>query len=322
MLPLRDLPQTGFSAVKLRSKTRYFLVRMYRNDTPHYNFFKMEALKKLKVADLKNELRSRGLTVTGNKQELLDRLQQHLETSGGLRAIPTRPPVPPGMTLEDPNAPHLPEADLLSKDTSFVSGEGDDADDSLLAGEEEEDEEEEEEQTTTQDNQENTETTNTAKPTVVTSVSSDDTKVPVKPPMSEAERLELRAKKFGGHSSEDAKKAARAARFGTPVSAPTKTGTAAPVKGTTALSPLGDNSAVSTEETGPEMEKLKKRAERFGMNVSTVTQQAEEKEKLLKRKQRFGAVTAGAAVAAGTPVSSDEVEAKKKKRAERFGVTV
>ncbi|XP_078572885.1 SAP domain-containing ribonucleoprotein-like isoform X10 [Branchiostoma floridae x Branchiostoma japonicum] len=296
MLPLRDLPQTGFSAVKLRSKTRYFLVRMYRNDTPHYNFFKMEALKKLKVADLKNELRSRGLTVTGNKQELLDRLQQHLETSG--------------------------EADLLSKDTSFVSGEGDDADDSLLAGEEEEDEEEEEEQTTTQDNQENTETTNTAKPTVVTSVSSDDTKVPVKPPMSEAERLELRAKKFGGHSSEDAKKAARAARFGTPVSAPTKTGTAAPVKGTTALSPLGDNSAVSTEETGPEMEKLKKRAERFGMNVSTVTQQAEEKEKLLKRKQRFGAVTAGAAVAAGTPVSSDEVEAKKKKRAERFGVTV
>eukprot|EP00058_Branchiostoma_floridae_P020690 XP_002606180.1 hypothetical protein BRAFLDRAFT_126497 [Branchiostoma floridae] len=266
----------------------------------------MEALKKLKVADLKNELRSRGLTVTGNKQELLDRLQQHLETSG------------------DPNAPHLPEADLLSKDTSFVSGEGDDADDSLLAGEEEEDEEEEEEeeQTTTQDNQENTETTNTAKPTVVTSISSDDTKVPVKPPMSEAERLELRAKKFGGHSSEDAKKAARAARFGTPVSAPTKTGTAAPVKGTTALSPLGDNSAVNTEETGPEMEKLKKRAERFGMNVSTVTQQAEEKEKLLKRKQRFGAVTAGATVAAGTPVSSDEVEAKKKKRAERFGVTV
>ncbi|XP_035688425.1 SAP domain-containing ribonucleoprotein-like isoform X7 [Branchiostoma floridae] len=304
MLPLRDLPQTGFSAVKLRSKTRHFLVRMYRNDTPHHNFFKMEALKKLKVADLKNELRSRGLTVTGNKQELLDRLQQHLETSG------------------DPNAPHLPEADLLSKDTSFVSGEGDDADDSLLAGEEEEDEEEEEEQTTTQDNQENTETTNTAKPTVVTSISSDDTKVPVKPPMSEAERLELRAKKFGGHSSEDAKKAARAARFGTPVSAPTKTGTAAPVKGTTALSPLGDNSAVNTEETGPEMEKLKKRAERFGMNVSTVTQQAEEKEKLLKRKQRFGAVTAGAAVAAGTPVSSDEVEAKKKKRAERFGVTV
>ncbi|XP_035688427.1 SAP domain-containing ribonucleoprotein-like isoform X9 [Branchiostoma floridae] len=296
MLPLRDLPQTGFSAVKLRSKTRHFLVRMYRNDTPHHNFFKMEALKKLKVADLKNELRSRGLTVTGNKQELLDRLQQHLETSG--------------------------EADLLSKDTSFVSGEGDDADDSLLAGEEEEDEEEEEEQTTTQDNQENTETTNTAKPTVVTSISSDDTKVPVKPPMSEAERLELRAKKFGGHSSEDAKKAARAARFGTPVSAPTKTGTAAPVKGTTALSPLGDNSAVNTEETGPEMEKLKKRAERFGMNVSTVTQQAEEKEKLLKRKQRFGAVTAGAAVAAGTPVSSDEVEAKKKKRAERFGVTV
>ncbi|XP_019645987.1 PREDICTED: SAP domain-containing ribonucleoprotein-like isoform X6 [Branchiostoma belcheri] len=253
---------------------------MYRNDTPHHNFSKMEALKKLKVADLKNELRARGLTVTGNKQELLDRLQQHMETAG--------------------------EAELFSKDTSFASGEGDEADDSILAGEEEEEEEEEEEQTTTQDNQENTETTNTAKPTVVTSVSSADTKVPVKPPMSEAERLELRAKKFGGHASEVAKKAARAARFGTAVTGPTKTETAAPVKGATTLS-------------GPEMEKLKKRAERFGMNVSTATQQAEEKEKLLKRKQRFGAVTAGAA---GTQVSSDEVEAKKKKRAERFGLTV
>ncbi|XP_078656132.1 SAP domain-containing ribonucleoprotein-like isoform X2 [Branchiostoma floridae x Branchiostoma belcheri] len=274
---------------------------MYRNDTPHHNFSKMEALKKLKVADLKNELRARGLTVTGNKQELLDRLQQHMETAG------------------DPNAPHLPEAELFSKDTSFASGEGDEADDSILAGEEEEEEEEEEEQTTTQDNQENTETTNTAKPTVVTSVTSADTKVPVKPPMSEAERLELRAKKFGGHASEVAKKAARAARFGTAVTGPTKTEAAAPVKGATTLSPLEDNSAISSEEMGPEMEKLKKRAERFGMNVSTATQQAEEKEKLLKRKQRFGAVTAGAA---GTQVSSDEVEAKKKKRAERFGLTV
>ncbi|XP_066302996.1 SAP domain-containing ribonucleoprotein-like isoform X6 [Branchiostoma lanceolatum] len=270
---------------------------MYRKDTPHHNFSKMETMKKLKVADLKNELRARGLTVTGNKQELLDRLQQHMETAG--------------------------EAELLSKDTSLLSGEGDEADDSILAGEEEEeeddDEEEEEEQTTAQDNQENTETTNTAKPTVVTSVSSesDDTKVPVKPPMSEAERLELRAKKFGGHSSEDAKKAARAARFGTSVSGPTNT--AAPAKGATTLSPLGDNSAISTEETGPEMEKLKKRAERFGMNVSTAVQSEEEKEKLLKRKQRFGVAAAGAA---GTQVSSDEVEAKKKKRAERFGLTV
>ncbi|XP_066302994.1 SAP domain-containing ribonucleoprotein-like isoform X4 [Branchiostoma lanceolatum] len=288
---------------------------MYRKDTPHHNFSKMETMKKLKVADLKNELRARGLTVTGNKQELLDRLQQHMETAGGVHGAPTRPPaprgtLPPGMSLEDPKAPLLPEAELLSKDTSLLSGEGDEADDSILAGEEEEeeddDEEEEEEQTTAQDNQENTETTNTAKPTVVTSVSSesDDTKVPVKPPMSEAERLELRAKKFGGHSSEDAKKAARAARFGTSVSGPTNT--AAPAKGATTLS-------------GPEMEKLKKRAERFGMNVSTAVQSEEEKEKLLKRKQRFGVAAAGAA---GTQVSSDEVEAKKKKRAERFGLTV
>nr|ACM09223.1 Nuclear protein Hcc-1 [Salmo salar] len=60
-------------------------------------------------------------------------------------------------------------------------------------------------------------------------------------------------------------------------------------------------------------EKLQKRAERFGMNVSPVAKTVEVDEKLKKRKERFGILTAAAAVGA------EDSEAKKRKRAERFG---
>ncbi|MCJ8744457.1 hypothetical protein PDJAM_G00118960 [Pangasius djambal] len=62
-----------------------------------------------------------------------------------------------------------------------------------------------------------------------------------------------------------------------------------------------------------DVEVLKKRAERFGMNVSSVSKKVEEDEKLKKRKERFGIVTNAASVGA------DDSEAKKRKRAERFG---
>ncbi|NXO93191.1 SARNP protein, partial [Certhia brachydactyla] len=44
------------------------------------------------------------------------------------------------------------------------------------------------------------------------------------------------------------------------------------------------------------LEKLKERAQRFGLNVSSLSKKSEEDEKLKKRKERFGIVTgAGAA---------------------------
>ncbi|KAK2514509.1 hypothetical protein Q9966_015747 [Columba livia] len=63
------------------------------------------------------------------------------------------------------------------------------------------------------------------------------------------------------------------------------------------------------------MDKLKERAQRFGLNVSSLSKKSEEDEKLKKRKERFGIVTSSAGAAA-----AEDTEAKKRKRAERFGI--
>ncbi|KAM3872137.1 SAP domain-containing ribonucleoprotein [Diretmus argenteus] len=103
--------------------------------------------------------------------------------------------------------------------------------------------------------------------------------VKIIPPASASDRLLKRAERFNLPATAESKKAIRAARFGTEVN----------------------------------MDQLKKRAERFGMNVSSISQKVEEDEKLKKRKERFG-IALGAAT-----VGSADVEAKKVKRAERFG---
>ncbi|XP_043107800.1 SAP domain-containing ribonucleoprotein-like [Puntigrus tetrazona] len=69
----------------------------------------------------------------------------------------------------------------------------------------------------------------------------------------------------------------------------------------------------SSAKPNVDVEVLKKRAERFGMNVSSVSKKIEDDEKLKKRKERFGIVTSAAAAGA------NDSEAKKRKRAERFG---
>ncbi|CAN9515232.1 unnamed protein product [Ophioblennius macclurei] len=117
--------------------------------------------------------------------------------------------------------------------------------------------------------------------------------VKIAPPSSSSERLQKRAERFNMPASSESKKAIRAARFGLPGDA------SSPAPG-----------QVASSQSGVNMDLLKKRAERFGMNVSSVSQKVEEDEKLKKRKERFGILTAAAA---------DDVEAKKMKRAERFG---
>ncbi|XP_063071664.1 SAP domain-containing ribonucleoprotein isoform X2 [Engraulis encrasicolus] len=126
--------------------------------------------------------------------------------------------------------------------------------------------------------------------------------------------LQKRAERFNIPPTPETKKAARAARFGMPATA------AAPSQGAASIS----------AKTPVSVEVLKKRAERFGMNVSSISKKVEEDEKLKKRKERFGALTGGTAAAAGAAagagadavVGSEEAEAKKRKRAERFGGNV
>ncbi|XP_029292517.1 SAP domain-containing ribonucleoprotein isoform X2 [Cottoperca gobio] len=132
----------------------------------------------------------------------------------------------------------------------------------------------------------------------------DDKKVvKIAPPSSTGERLQKRAERFNLPATAESKKAIRAARFGE------STEESTPTPG-----------AVANPKAPVNVDQLKKRAERFGMNVSSVSQKIEEDEKLKKRKERFG-VSAGStgAVAAVASVGSAEVEAKKMKRAERFG---
>uniref|UniRef100_A0A1W7RDL9 SAP domain-containing ribonucleoprotein n=1 Tax=Agkistrodon contortrix contortrix TaxID=8713 RepID=A0A1W7RDL9_AGKCO len=109
------------------------------------------------------------------------------------------------------------------------------------------------------------------------------------------ERMQKRAERFNVPVSLESKKAARAARFGMP-----------------AVSTKGLN---TESKTTINIDKLKERAQRFGLNVSTVSRKTEDDEKLKKRKERFGIVTSSAG--AGT---TEDTEAKKRKRAERFGL--
>uniref|UniRef100_A0A1A8NFB9 SAP domain-containing ribonucleoprotein n=2 Tax=Nothobranchius TaxID=28779 RepID=A0A1A8NFB9_9TELE len=121
--------------------------------------------------------------------------------------------------------------------------------------------------------------------------------VKIAPPSSASDqRLQKRAERFNMPASAESKKAIRAARFGLPTDA-------------TSPSP----GAVANSKAAVNLDQLKKRAERFGMNVSSVSQKVVEDEKLMKRKERFGILTGTSAVGAG------DVEAKKMKRAERFG---
>ncbi|XP_057182763.1 SAP domain-containing ribonucleoprotein [Triplophysa rosa] len=115
--------------------------------------------------------------------------------------------------------------------------------------------------------------------------------VKISPPAPVIEMLQKRADRFNLEPNADSKRAARAARFGLPVPESSK--------GTSAIPKMN-----------VDVEALKKRAERFGMNVSSVSKKFEDDEKLKKRKERFGIMTAAAGA---------DVEAKKRKRAERFG---
>uniref|UniRef100_A0A2K5PS95 SAP domain-containing ribonucleoprotein n=1 Tax=Cebus imitator TaxID=2715852 RepID=A0A2K5PS95_CEBIM len=74
--------------------------------------------------------------------------------------------------------------------------------------------------------------------------------------------------------TENSKKAARVARFGI---------SSVPTKGLSS-----DNKPMVN------LDKLKERAQRFGLNVSSISRKSEDDEKLKKRKERFGIVTSSA----------------------------
>lgn len=130
---------------------------------------------------------------------------------------------------------------------------------------------------------------------------------------TELERRKKRAERFGVGLSDADKKLQRAARFGTTVSNPLDVPLTAP------RMPNRKPSIVEDEE------RLKKRAERFGLDKANNTSNEEEKKR--KRAERFGsnapsnsAITSPSSKTSSNPVSEINEEEKKKRRAERFAI--
>jgi len=130
------------------------------------------------------------------------------------------------------------------------------------------------------------------KPTVEKLSPAKPKAVKILKPVTEEEKRTARMKRFGEVTNEIEKKKLRAERFNT-----------------------GDSQVTYNGKhiTGDEMNRLKKRADRFGV-VSPVIEKLDESDRKLKRQQRFGAVTS-----VSTKPLTDSLAARKKKRMERFG---
>ncbi|XP_037040867.1 SAP domain-containing ribonucleoprotein [Bradysia coprophila] len=143
----------------------------------------------------------------------------------------------------------------------------------------------------------------------------DDKKVVKLSQLTAKERLELRAKKFGAPIATESLKAARSERFGlTPI---TTTATDAKTESNTNSSVKNGSSSVANVDV------LKKRAERFGGSVSKEMNKIENLEKLQKRSERFGKSDENKAAVSGSSVttSNEQMAEKARQRLERFKTT-
>ncbi|XP_042205745.1 SAP domain-containing ribonucleoprotein-like isoform X1 [Homarus americanus] len=289
---------------------------------------------KMKVADLKKELKSRGLSVTGNKNELVERLQEALE--GG---------------------ENVPISNVEGDDEDFDEEEilgGDDMDSTELVKLTPQEEEAalggairvRDEATLLEQPEKKkislkrSEPPLPAAPAIVEPVTENDPPAPQEeekdeesdtPPKkvikldtaTDKSPIEVRAERFGIPMTEEAKKLSRASRFG---------------QATNGATINKKPAKLSMETGGTDVEKLKARAERFGEVTSKSLVKVSELEKLKLRQERFNAAQAAenktatektlitsldsaatARIARFGDAGNKDEDALKKKRAERFG---
>jgi len=274
----------------------------------------------MKIADLKKELKAKGLPVSGKKEELVERLQNHNES---------------GTDLLDEDDDLLHADDTLLTDESIKK-----AEEELKAQEVKSprkkiaikrdvpipaasEEEEAKPDKKVEDNNEKETETVPAKEAVikhskVTGPESDDTKenatadkdndkLATSPTALSAEdKIKARAERFGGFQSDDAKKNARAMRFGDQLNGGGRGGVAK----------IGGAPAV-------DLDTLKKRAERFGVSSSTAMKKAELSDAIKRRQERFGVVLdepKPKKISLNSGVNSVVLDEKMQKRKERFGI--
>lgn len=263
-----------------------------------------DSIRNMKVADLKRELKARGLAATGNKNELIERLEA---AAGILKDITDA-------QLDEPLDPSIDvnEDEVLSEDSLLLQAEGKGNNGDTFPSEDDliatpvikqptplrtnkniiktpvpmkKVEDPEKVVATAPAAASDSET----KEAVCSKSSVAGTKCVLKtvkaPPkdMTPEERQALRAKKFNMPLTDSARLKMRMERFG-----PVVPGGKTTVKTTTGGMAKAGGTSIRSNVPPVDLAQLKKRAERFGQSVSTVAKSLEEKERILKRRERFG----------------------------------
>ncbi|EDV26269.1 uncharacterized protein TRIADDRAFT_54088 [Trichoplax adhaerens] len=220
---------------------------------------RVEDVKKMKVSDLKRELKVRSLSTTGSKEKLIARLEEEIETEN--------------VALDDDNVEESGNVEDLGEDDDLLAGStantNDLKDNDNNKAEIKVDDEEVKNVSGSADN-------------------SEEKNVTTKP-ISEAERKAARAARFNIPTSpeEAAKKEARAKRFGIEGTESSTTSTIIlnPEEHLDKLKKRGERFGVSVSPTMQKVDRLLKRKEKFGA-ASVAGGDLESRKKM--RAERFG----------------------------------